>query len=134
MSFKEKAQVPSFKLIKPPTAKVCYKVLSRLQHNEHQKHKINKKIACRCRSLLAKPPKKTQHMYDGATCCLEGSRLLQPRLGGPVRTTISNVKEGSLPSRPGSKDAEPSNIGYAPLSNGECTPQAQPGQKPDTPH
>jgi hypothetical protein len=45
------------------------------------------------------------------------------QVGGAAAPTISNAEEGSLPSRPGSKDAE-SDIGYASLSNWVSKPKA----------
>jgi hypothetical protein len=67
-------------------------------------------------------------MLEGSTCCFEGSHRLHRRLGGAATQTISIAEEGSLPSRPGSKDAEPSDIGYAPLSSGVSKPKANRNQ------
>jgi hypothetical protein len=69
-----------------------------------------------------KPPRRKPHRFERSTCCLEGYHRLHHRLGEATSPANSNTKEGSLPSRPGSKDAEPSEVGCAPLSYGGYRP------------
>jgi hypothetical protein len=77
---------------------------------------------------MLKPPReatrKRQHRFEGSTCCLEGKHRLNRRLGGSTTQAISNAEEGSLLSRPSSKNAELLDVRCAPVSYGGYKPHA----------